>query len=571
MNGNSSLEDILYDPETVDFIVKYNDYFLNFLNERPYIRFTRLFNDQYIIGYINRAYVQQLIEDLGTGIVGATPLILGLLGRDSLEAAGIIQVQEQPFLDLRGSGILVGIVDTGIDYTSNSFRYEDGTTKIQFLFDMTIRTTPPEGFYIGTEYTKEQIDLALQSENPYDIVPSQDTVGHGTFLASIAAGRQNAENPDIIGAAPEAELIIVKLKTARPYLKERFLIPPDQENAFESTAVMVGIDYIIKKSQQLKRPVAICLGVGTNMGGHDGYSLFEEYIGNVSNLGGVCICTAAGNESDAKHHTQGTISREGESVPIDISVGQNAGSIYMQIWNSASDRFSVAIRSPTGEFIGRVPAKTGTFFQVNLVLERAKVSVEYYFPVERSGSQLTVVKLIDATPGLWTVLVYGDIVLDGTFHAWLPITGFVSPNVEFTAPSPNYTIVVPATSFIVITCGAYNNFTNSLYPRTSWGPTRLPRISPDFVAPGVNVSGVFPTGPGIMSGTSVSAAITTGACALLLQWGIIEGNDPYMSTSHAKAFLIRGCVRDKNLAYPNVQWGYGRLNLIQAFNLMRGQ
>lgn len=568
MNDNNSIYNFINDPDTADFVVRQTEYFSEFIKERPDVIVTQILAGRYIIGYIGKDKIDRLFDDLGTGEIGASPIVLGLLDRANLEAAGIIQVQEQPFLDLRGRGVLVGIVDTGIDYTNKSFIYEDGTSKIQAIYDQSIISIPPEDFFIGTEYTNEQINEALRSENPYDIVPSKDTVGHGTFLASVAAGR---ENGDYIGAAPDSELIIVKLKPARNYSRERFLVPPEQENVYESTAVMVGIEYIIKKAQELNRPVAICLGVGTNLGGHDGFTLFEEYLSNIASIRGVCLCTAAGNESEARHHTRGVVKKADDFVPVEIKVGENAGDIYINIRNGATDRLSVAIRSPTGEMVGRIPAKTGTLYEAKLVLEKSKVSVEYFFPTEGTGSQLTIVRIYDATPGVWTVMVYGEIVLDGTFNAWLPITGFVSPDVEFLSPIPNYTIVVPATSMGTITVGAYNSENNSLYSKTSWGPTRLPMMSPDFVAPGVNVSGVYPTGYGTMSGTSVSTAITTGACALLLQWGVIEDNDPSMSTYQAKAYLVRGCIRDPKLEYPNTQWGFGRLNLLRTFELMREQ
>ena len=189
--------------------------------------------------------------------------------------------------------------------------------------------------------------------------------------------------------------------------------------------------------------------------------------------------------------------------------------------------------------------------------------------MEGSGGQLTVVRLLNATPGIWTIIVTGDIILDGTYHAWLPLTGFVSPTVEFLTPTPYYTIVVPATAIGLIAVGAYNGANNSLYVRSSWGPTRLPFMSPDLVAPGVNVIGLYPSGYGPMDGTSVSAAITAGAAALLLQWGIVEGNDVAMSTYQIRAYMIRGCSRSDTITYPNAQWGYGRLNLISSFNLMR--
>lgn len=566
---DADIFEFINNPNTVDFIVRNTEFYRKYIESRPEIKLTQEIGGRYIIGYAPSYFVSTLVRELGSGLVSVNPLVLGLLDRANLDAAGIIQVQQQPFLDLKGRGVLIGIVDTGIDFTNKAFRYEDGSTKIQYLYDQTINSTPPPGFFFGTEYTKEQIDIALNSSDPFEIVPSRDTVGHGTFLASVACGREDRENPQFIGAAPDSELIVVKLRPARNFWRDQFLIPPEQENAFESTSIMIGIEYILTKARQLNKPVSIILALGTNSGGHDGFTLFEEYLTAISIQSGVCLSMAAGNESEARHHTQGVVSETGASSNIEIRVGENAGNVLVNIWNTSSDRLEVAIRSPTGELVSRVPAKSGTVHETRLILERSSVIVEYYFPVELSGGQATIVKIINATPGIWTVIVYGSIVLDGTYHAWLPITGFVSPNVEFLAPTPYYTIVVPATALGGLAVGAYDSETNSLFSQTSWGPTRLPVISPDFVAPGVDVGGVYPTGYGTMSGTSVAAAITAGAGALMLQWGIVEGNDPSLSTYQIKAFIIRGCSRDANVIYPNTQWGYGRLNLIQSFNAMR--
>lgn len=566
MSIPAALEEFIDGPTTLDFISRWTEYFADFVRDHPQVITSQLLLGRYMIGYVDTSNLQLVAEDLGSAFYSSLPIVCGLLDAAALEAAGILQVQEQPFLDLRGRGTLIGIVDTGIDYTQPAFIYEDGTSKIQYLYDQTARGNTPEGFFIGTEYTNAQINEALQSENPYAVVPQQDTVGHGTFLASTAAGRQIG---DQVGAAPEADLIVVKLKTARQFYRDLFLVPPDQPNAYESTAVMVGIEYILERARNLGRPVSIVLGVGSNFGSHDGFSIFEEYLSAVSSQRGVCITAAAGNESQAKHHTQGTILSSGEQQNVDIRVGSNAGDIFISLWNTAPDRLSISVRSPTGEMVGRVPARSGTSLRSRLILERTTVEVQYYFPVEGSGGQLTVVRLLDATPGIWTIVVNGDIVLDGTYHAWLPLTGFVSPTVEFLTPTPYYTIVVPATSMGPITVGAYNSANNSLFIRSSWGPTRLPSMAPDLVAPGVNVIGLYPTGYGPMDGTSVSTAITAGAAALLLQWGIVEGNDVAMSTYQIRAYLIRGCSRSDTITYPNAQWGYGRLNLISSFNLMR--
>jgi subtilisin family serine protease len=567
MSLDPALVSFIDDPNTMDFIVLESEVLSGFQKDNPNIVLTQTLMGRYVIAYTNRENINIIIRNLGGSYTSSIPYAMGLMDTANLEEAGIISVHQQPYLDLKGRGVLIGLVDTGIDYTKEVFRYEDGTSKIQSIFDQTVRGNTPEGFFIGTEYTNTQINEALKSPNPYDIVPQKDTVGHGTFLASIAAGRE--DKTGFIGAAPDAELIVVKLKKARPYYLERFLIPPEQENVYESSAVMIGIEYILSRARLLNRPVVICLGVGTNLGSHDGFGLLEEYLSEVAGLRGVCVCTAAGNENQAGHHTQNVMKSSGEVQNIDIRAGENAGNVYLSIWSSASDRLSVGVRSPTGELVSRVPAKSGMSYDKKLILEEAGVTIAYYFPVEGSGSQLTVVKLYNATPGIWTVIVYGDIILEGSYYAWLPLTGFVSPSVEFVTPVPYTTVVVPSTAFATITCGAYNSSTNSLYIKSSWGPTRAPRQAPDLVAPGVNVGGVYPSGYGTMDGTSAANAITAGACALLLQWGIVEGNDVAMSTYQAKAYLIRGCTRSENIKYPNPQWGYGALNLMQTFNLMR--
>ena len=559
-------EDILYSPDIVDFTIRKNSYYENFILNHPGLLATHTVFGTYIICYMKQNDFTEVIEYMGSDYINSVSNVVGLTDRESLEAAGIIQVQQQPYLNLNGQGVLIGFVDTGIDYTQDVFKYEDGTSKIKYIYDLSIPGTPPAGFPLGTEYTNEQINAALASETPYDMVPHRDVSGHGTFLASIAAGRQV---DDFIGAAPDSEIIMVKLKKAYPFYLDRFLVPAEQENAFESTSVMLGIQYILQRSKELDRPVVICIGLGSNYDSHDGYGMLEEYIYNISNIPGICICISVGNESQARHHYSQQFSSEGAPENIDIKVGENAGDIFIIITNRVSDRTSVSVRSPTGELISRVPAKAGRTFTTRLVLERSEVTISYYYPIEGSGDQVTIVRILEATAGVWTITVYADILLNGSVNAWLPLTGFVSPTVEFLSSDPYTTITYPANGLGSIRCGAYNSLRNSLYPRSSWGPTRLSAEVPDLVAPGYQVGGFYPTGYGTMDGTSVATAITSGACALMLQWGIVEGNNLGFSTPLIKAYLIRGCTRSDVIEYPNLQWGFGALNLMQSFFYMR--
>ncbi|MBE6035926.1 MAG: peptidase [Clostridiales bacterium] len=559
-------DDILFSPDIVDFTIRKNAYYASFILENPRLITSHTVADAYIICYVNVNDFEEMMGYMGSDFINSISNVFGLTDRATLEDSGIIQVQEQPYLNLTGRNVLIGFVDTGIDYTQEVFQYEDGTSKIQYIYDQTVPGTPPAGFPLGIEYTNEQINAALASDNPYDMVPHRDVSGHGTFLASIAAGRPVG---DYVGAAPDSEIIMVKLKKAYPFYLDNYCVPPEQENAFSSTSVMLGVQYILQKAEELRRPVVICIGLGSNYDSHDGESLLEDYLFNTCSIPGVCTCISVGNESQARHHFFQQISQNDAPINIDIRVGENAGDIFVIVTNKYSDRISVSVRSPTGEIISRVPAKAGRTYTTQLVLERAQVSVSYYFPVGGSGNQATVVRIRDATPGVWTIIAYGDIIIEGQIHAWLPLTGFVSPTVEFLSFTPYTTITSPAINLGPIRCGAYNSFNNSLYPRSSWGPTRHSPNVPDFVAPGYQVGGFYPTGYGTMDGTSVATAITSGACALMMQWGIIESNDYGFNTDIIRTYLIRGCRRNDLIKYPNVQWGYGVLDLMQTFMYMR--
>jgi len=571
MNGNQLpdemlLEDFIALPDTIPLIIR--DGFLGSeeFRQSHNIRRGTVIDGEYSIDYVNRDEADGIVAEIGSDELSMFPIVLGVLDQQNLDAAGITQVQRHPYLDLRGRGTLIGFIDTGIDYTKDAFQYEDGTSKIKYIWDQTVRGDAPQGFHFGTEYSADQINSALKTENPWTVVPHRDTVGHGTFLASVAASRENGE---YIGAAPDAEIIAVKLKRAGQFHYEQFLIPNSQENAFLSSDIMLGVRYIINKADELGRPVAICIAVGSNFGGHSGHDPMEEYLTRISSVNGVAIVCAAGNESQAKHHTNNRLSSSDESQNVELSVGDGAGDIYLSLWSGSSDRIAVSITSPTGEIIPKIPVRPGATYTANLVLERSRVTVEYHLPLRASGNQFTRIRIINPTPGIWTITVYGEIVLDGEYHFWLPLTGFIDPDTIFLTPIPNYTIVVPASATGVITCGAYDSRNNSLYINSSWGPTRRPMMAPDLVAPGVNVGGVFPTGYGQMSGTSVSAAITAGACALMLQWGIVDDNETALNTERIKAHLIRGSVRDISIEYPNVQWGYGKLQMYNTLSIMR--
>ncbi len=554
-------------PEgTISFISQFNSLVLNYLSDHPYVTVENILNNMFVILSVPSDRVSQFLNEIGFDINAESEVPLGLMGKAELEVSGITAVQNQPFLDLMGQGVLVGFADTGIDYTKKAFINEDGTSRIVCIWDQTIDSgTPPDGYSFGSVYFREDINKALQAEDPYSVVPHRDENGHGTFLASVACSNEKNEN---LGAAPLSDIVVVKLRQVNNAVRNLFALPDDVP-AYGSTDLMMAMDFLRQTGENMSWPISICIGLGTNCLGHDGTSLFEFYLSTLSSRIGLSISVAAGNESNARHHTAGKLKAQGEEYAMEIKVGENTAGFIIYLWNYSQDRFSVSITSPTGETLRKIPAVTNTTFRGEFVLEKSRVLVSYVFPTPLSGSQLTLISIYKPTPGIWTVTIYGEIVLLGDFDAWLPITNFLPPDTYFLSSTPDDTVTVPSTAGGVICCGAYSSIDGSIYVASSRGNTRFQRRLPTLVAPGVNVKGIFPSGNGVMTGTSVAAAITAGAAALMLQWGIVEKNQIAMNTVSILSYLTKGCRRKPELIYPNRIWGFGELDLYNTFQVMR--
>ncbi|MDR1065890.1 MAG: S8 family serine peptidase [Clostridiales bacterium] len=556
---NLSVEEFIKLPEVVPICARYSYQFENYAQEHPYVKIGSVLDGGYVVAYTTISEVENVISDMGSDMIIMIPAPLSLLDQENLDAAGIIRARRNPYLQLSGSGVLVGFVDTGIDYTNSVFLYEDGSSKILSIWDQTLEGEIPAGMHFGARYSNDDINAALEASDPHDLAPHLDEDGHGTFLASLAAGREEGEYN---GAAPDAEIVAVKLKTADPAYIKGFWSGREDELLFRSAEVMLGIQYILDEARRVDRPVVICVALGTNAGGHDGLTVLEEYMTSVTRLPGVVICAAAGNEGGAARHTHDMLERTGDMKDIEIRTPEGIKTLVVYLKNAYWDKLSVSIKSPSGEIMNRVPSSPGLSFEKNFALEEARLTISYY----QNTSHISLVKIHDPTPGIWVISVYGDLVISGEFHLWLPI----GSTARFMAPTANYTVVVPATSEGVITCGAYNSEDGSIYVSSSWGPSTVPTVLPDLLAPGVNVGGIYPNGPGVMSGTSVAAAITAGACALVLQWGIADKHEVGMNAIRVKALIARGGGRrDDNENYPNVQSGYGRLDLMKTFDSLR--
>lgn len=554
--------------EYVDYIVEYNGDIVE-AALRNGAAHVAIINENYAIIQIPRGRENTFFEETEEIVQYSVPLLFGHYAREALEASDILVFHNYPYGELRGDGVLIGVIDSGIDYTHPAFLYEDNTSRILRIWDQTLEGNPPQGFAYGTEFTEEEINNALDSENPREIVPHVDAVGHGTFLAGVAAGYDRV-NREYIGAAPDSQLLVVKLKPAKQYLREYNLIGAPETSVYQSNDVILALKYIVETARELGRPVVVSLGIGSNEGAHDGTAFTEEYMAELGGRRGVVMITSAGNEGNKAHHSSGDLT-SGQLEDIEIKVGEGETGFTLAIWNNAPDRMSVSMTSPTGEFIERIPSRFGEQEEINFTLERTRVWVDYFYPEARTGDQLTRLRFEDPTPGNWIVTLHGDFIVDGRYHAWLPREGWVDEETAFLRPVPQTTVTVPGTGEGTITVGAYNHVDNSLYSASGRGRTRDDEIKPDLVAPGVNVEGPLPGGTyGQMTGSSIAAALTAGAAALILEWGIIEGNDPTLTTRKVRTYLIRGARRREPIRYPDNSWGYGELNLLNAFQFMRG-
>lgn len=497
------------------------------------------------------------------------PKCYTLIDTAALEQAGILQIQNYPTLGLQGNGVMIGFIDTGIDYKNPIFRNIDGSTRIAGLWDQTIQTgEPPQGFSYGTEYNREMIDRALRQETPDNLVPSADVNGHGTFLASVACGGADEEN-QFLGAAPEATIAVVKLKPAKQYLKQFYLINPAAD-CYQENDIMLGMRYLQQLANQNHMPLVICIALGTNLGSHNAISPLAGLIEIYSNTANIGVVVGTGNEANQRHHYLGEISDETDIKEVEVRVDNNISGFVMELWTDIPNIVAVSIISPTGEQIARVPIRRDVTEVYRLVFEGTIISINYKLLVENSNAELVFFRLEKPTAGVWRFRVEPLQVAEGIFHMWLPVTEFLEGEVYFLQSNPDYTITEPGNTLSGMTVGYYNGSDNSIAIRSGRGYTRSERIKPDFVAPGVDVTGAATRNQFVeRTGSSIAVGITAGAAALMMEWIVYQLGEANVDSIQIRNLLILGTERNVNETYPNREWGYGRINLYNTFDVLR--
>lgn len=541
--------DVGFDGEenTWELIVKYSGS-LSRLEEEG-IRVTELLNE----------YAVLVVPESGIGRLAEVPEIeyiekpkrLFFAAEQGRTASCVTGVQNARY-DLYGDGVLVAVLDSGVDYAHPDFRNEDGTTRILALWDQTIPGRPPAGYRIGTEYTKEQIDEALAQSDPVrrrELVPSTDASGHGTRVLGIAAGNGRAGGVRYRGVAPRSSILAVKLGV------------PRTDSFPRTTELMQALDYCIRKAMEYSLPVAVNISFGNTYGAHDGTSLLETYITDMANIWKSVICIGTGNEGYAAGHASDSL-QEGEKKRIQLAVGEYEGALNLQIWKSYLDDISVSLESPGGRsagFIRNVPGAQ------RFALEQTDILLYYGEPSPYSQSQEIYLEFLPQTEyvdsGIWTLTLEARQIRDGRFHLWLPSAAVLNANTRFLEPEPYITLTIPSTARRTVAVGAYDSRSRTYADFSGRGDTRDGRERPILAAPGVDVVTTVPGGGyAAATGTSFATPFVTGAAALLMQWGITDGNDPFLYGEKAAAYLKKGAQPLPAFrAYPNPQIGWGTL------------
>lgn len=467
----------------------------------------------------------------------------------------------RPPQGLYGNGVIIAVIDSGIDFTHPDFRNEDGSTRLLALWDQTIPPTngfgPPKGYEYGTLYTKEDLDTALSLPTPEEArqrIPSFDRSGHGTHVAGIAAGNGRASGGIYTGVAPESSLLIVKLGESLG-------------NSFpRTTNLMTALNFCLEAALALSMPIAINLSFGNNYGSHSGRSLLESFINTVAGQWKNVICIGSGNEGSAGIHTSGILTEE---TSLEFAVSPFETSLNLQLWKRYTDQFNVVLVSPNGSSAGTRNASPGSN---EFLLEGSRILFFYGEPLPYNGLQEIYIEWIPLgensyiTSGIWKLLLIPERIVEGNYDLWLPGTRS-SETTRFLRPIETTTLTIPSTAARAITVGAYNSATDSYAYFSGRGFTLYDQwVKPDLVAPGVNITSCAPGGGYVSrTGTSMSTPFVSGSAAIMMEWGILKGNDPYLYGEKLKAYLQRGARQLPGFReHPNPEAGYGALCLTDS-------
>lgn len=561
------------DEDAPGFVVEYRGDFKEQMDKVDYAC-GYVINDTLAVVSVRVDDLERLRIDVPAIIFIEARSIYTLQEISPIDVDSISQVKVNPYLNLTGRGVVVGIIDSGVNYLNKEFIREDDTSRIIYLWDQALEGTKSSNPYIGTVYSNDQMNKAIQAqikgENPYEIVPSTDDVGHGTEMAGIIGAR--GYNERIEGIANDCDFIVVKLLESpnyKKFLRENNLpsVP-----AYSNTEVLSAVEYLRVTANKLNRPLVIFFGVGSSEGSHDGYNITARYITSLSNRGGTVFVTGTGNQGNSEGHARNFIKNVGEIDTVELVVPQQLKAFSFYIWVQKPNRMALSIVSPTGEETGFLVSQIYSINTRNFYLIDTKVEIRGYDPEPLTGHQLYNLTFTDIKPGIWKFRLQAQYISNGRYDIWLNNKELLPPGMKFLQSVSENTLSIPATARNTISVAYYDGKTGGLLAESGKGFNTNGIIRPDIATVGTNILTISKDGKRevIASGSSVATAITAGSCALLIQWALVNANDLSVSSGRLRSLLIYAGDREIRGVYPNVDWGYGKLNVAEVFNILGG-
>ncbi|CUN52834.1 MULTISPECIES: S8 family peptidase [Clostridium] len=561
-----------FSEDSPDFIVEYRGNFKEEIDRVDYACGDEITKN---LGVVSTAYenIERLKKDVPSIIFIEirAPYVLQEMAPNDIE--GVVEIKKNPYLALRGGGVLVGIVDTGIDYLNNEFIREDGRTRILSIWDQSIQGSSSKDVFIGRVFSEEDINNAINlfksGGDPYSIVPTKDEVGHGTKVASIIGARGYDE--EVEGIAPDCEYVVVKLFESLYYRKMLIENGVEYKPIYNESEILAGIEYLKNYSIKSKKPMVICIPLGTTEGSHDGNNLLSRYITSIGNIRGIVVVAGVGNEGASSTHVSANLASVGDTKEFELKIPKEIKTLSIGAWVKRPNKASVNIISPTGEASRFIQPKIGKKEQVKFIFTNTTLEVYHFAPERFTGHQLVIMYFNSIKAGLWKLQFKGEYVIDGRIDIWLPPKEMLPQGTIFLTPDPYTTLTIPSTARKVVTPSFYNSINDTFVSDSGRGFNSNNLVNPDITAPGINIRTTSVDGKkSTLSGSSAATALTSGVCALLLQWGIIEGNDKTMYSTKVRTYLMYGADRSLNIEYPSREIGFGKLNLLGTFQFISG-
>lgn len=581
METVSNKANLLVDPESMNFLVEYRGDIENEVKDIENVE-VYIIDDTYAVLSMKNVDYDSIIQRINSLVFIELGGIYTLSSTTPIEASKAENFHNSPYLKLTGKDVIVGIIDTGIDYLNPEFTDSNGKTRILKIWDQSLKTDKyPKDMFYGTEYSEEEINEAIELNNnggdPYTIVQSKDEVGHGTEMACIIGG--SGKDESLTGVVPECDLAIVKLDRAFKKYTDYFFAKGDAVK-YRNVDILLAMKYLYNLSFQYNKPMVIYVPMGSNFGAHDGSSILERYINDISNKRGIAVVASSGNQGNTNTHADGIITEVGDSKTIELDVGADQDGIMMIILGYKPDKFKLSIISPSGELIedanplpnygGNKNLAVENGYKINFIYEGTTMDVFYDSPDELTGGERIVIRAQNLKSGIWRFRLTGKHITVGSFDAYILQKELLAEGTKFLISSPYTTLTIPGAAEKMITVASYNQENNTILSSSGRGYARNDIIQPIIAAGGVNALTINNKGEKVsVSGGSVAAAIVAGCCAMLFQWGIVYNNDPTLYVAKLQTYLIRGVNTREGDMYPNREWGYGTIDMINVFNSLR--